>query len=195
MGVTLLNTGMTIWLTGLPSSGKSTLAEALEARLRSLGRRVEVLDGDVVRTHLSQGLGFSREDREANIRRVGFVCEILNRHDVVAIAALVSPFRRVRDEIRGRLQTFVEVYVHCPLETCIQRDVKGLYARALRGEIPAFTGVSDPYEEPLDPEVVVETHRYPVEECVDRILQVLQRVERSVPPPRPVRHDLPSPGA
>ena len=174
---------MTIWLTGLPCSGKSTLAEALEARLRSMGRRVELLDGDVVRTHLSKGLGFSREDRETNIRRVGWVCELLNRHGVVAIAALVSPLRHARDEVRQRVPSFVEVYVRCPLETCVQRDVKGLYASALRGETPAFTGVSDPYEEPLHPEVVVDTHTRTVDECVHQILDAMVSVDRLNPHP------------
>lgn len=180
LGGTLLDNGMTIWLTGLPCSGKSTIAEALAARLQAEGRPVELLDGDVVRTHLSKGLGFSRGDRETNMRRVGFVCELLTRHGVVAIAALVSPYRGVREELRRRIGSFIEVYVDCPLETCVERDVKGMYARALRGEIPAFTGVSDPYEPPLAPDLVVDTLAETVEACVEQIVAAARRAGLTV---------------
>jgi adenylyl-sulfate kinase len=146
--------GFTIWLTGMSGAGKSTITGILERELRGRGLPVEVLDGDVVRTHLTRGLGFSREDRDENVRRVGWVCELLTRHGVVAIAAVISPYRAVRDEIRGRIIRFVEVHVDAPLEVLAERDVKGLYRKAMAGEIDNFTGVSDPYEPPLDPEVV-----------------------------------------
>jgi adenylyl-sulfate kinase len=146
--------GFTIWFTGLSGSGKSTVTAILERELRARGLKVEVLDGDVVRTHLTQGLGFSREDRDTNIRRVGWVCEVLSRNDVVAIAAVISPYRQTRDEVRGRIGRFVEVYMEAPLEVLADRDVKGLYRKAMAGEISNFTGVNDTYEPPLDPEVV-----------------------------------------
>ena len=146
--------GFTIWFTGMSGAGKSTISLILEQELRSRGHKVELLDGDVIRTHLSKGLGFSKEDRDTNIRRIGWVCEVLTRNDVVAIAAAISPYRAVRDELRAQIGRFVEVYVECPIETLADRDVKGLYRKALAGEIKEFTGVSDPYEPPLNPEVV-----------------------------------------
>ena len=145
--------GFTIWFTGLSGSGKSTVTAILERELRGRGLRVEVLDGDVVRTHLTKGLGFNREDRDENIRRVGWVCALLSRNDVVAIAAVISPYRAVRDEVRGMIGRFVEVYMEAPVEVLAERDPKGLYRRAMAGEIANFTGVSDPYEPPLRPEV------------------------------------------
>jgi adenylyl-sulfate kinase len=145
--------GFTIWFTGLSGSGKSTIAHILEGELRERGHKVEVLDGDVVRTHLSKGLGFSKEDRDTNILRIGWVCEVLSRNDVVAIAAAISPYRDIRDQIRANVGRFVEVYVTAPLEVLADRDVKGLYRKAMAGEITNFTGVNDPYEEPLNPEV------------------------------------------
>ncbi|MBI2945371.1 MAG: adenylyl-sulfate kinase [Candidatus Wallbacteria bacterium] len=170
--------GFTLWMTGLPCSGKSTLASALAPRLRELGKNVEVLDGDVVRTHLSKGLGFSREDRDTNIRRIGFVCHLLSRNGVVAIGAAISPYREVRAELRAMIPDFVELYVKAPLEECIRRDVKGMYARALAGELKEFTGISDPYEEPAVPEIVVETGRMGVDESVEHVLAELARRER-----------------
>ena len=146
--------GFTVWFTGLSGAGKSTLARLVEMDLRGRGMKVEVLDGDVVRTHLSKGLGFSKEDRDTNIRRIGWVCEVLSRNNVAAIAAAISPYRAVRDEIRGKIDNFVEVYVECPIETLADRDVKGLYRKAMAGEIKNFTGIDDPYEPPLDAEVV-----------------------------------------
>src|SRR5947207_13966684 len=151
--------GCVVWMTGLPSGGKSTLAEMLEAELVRRGRRVQRLDGDELRLHLSKGLGYSREDRDENVRRVGWVARLLARHGVIAITALISPYRSTRDEIRSGSGDFIEVWVKASLEECIRRDVKGLYKKALAGDIPHFTGVSDPYEPPLHAEVVVETER------------------------------------
>lgn len=149
-----MTTGFTIWFTGLSGSGKSTISAILAQELRDRGLKVEVLDGDVVRTHLSKGLGFSKEDRDTNIRRIGWVCEVLTRNDVVSIAAAISPYRAVREEVREQIGRFVEVYMDCAVETLAERDVKGLYRKALNGEIEHFTGVSDPYEPPRYPEVV-----------------------------------------
>jgi adenylyl-sulfate kinase len=168
--------GFTIWFTGMSGAGKSTISTLLEERLRALGARVEVLDGDVVRTHLSRGLGFSKEDRDENIRRIGFVCELLSRNGVIAIAAAISPYRAVREEVRGRIPNFVEVYVHCPVEVLAQRDVKGLYKRALAGEITQFTGVSDPYEPPVSPEVTVDSSRETPAESLERIWATLEHL-------------------
>lgn len=166
--------GFTVWLTGLSGAGKSTIAKELERRLRERELGVEVLDGDIVRTHLSKGLGFSKEDRDTNIRRIAFVAQLLTRHGVAVITAAISPYRSVRDEARTMIGNFVEVYVSCPLDELVRRDVKGLYAKALRGEIGNFTGVSDPYEEPLHPEVTVATDRESVTESVERILATLE---------------------
>ncbi|HEY7295636.1 MAG TPA: adenylyl-sulfate kinase [Dehalococcoidia bacterium] len=170
--------GFTLWFTGLSGAGKSTLAEYLAPRLRERGVRVEVLDGDEVRTNLSKGLGFSREDRDTNIRRIGFVAKLLARNGVGVITAAISPYREIRDEVRAAVTGdgagFVEVFVRCPLDELVRRDVKGLYAKALRGEIPNFTGVSDPYEEPLNPEVVVDSSTETVEESAARILETLE---------------------
>jgi sulfate adenylyltransferase/3'-phosphoadenosine 5'-phosphosulfate synthase len=162
--------GFTLWFTGLSGAGKSTIANAIAPRLKALGRRVEILDGDEVRTNLSKGLGFSKEDRDTNIRRIGYVAQLLTRNGAVVITAAISPYRAIRDEVRSRIGNFVEVYVKCPLETLVARDVKGLYKKALAGELKEFTGVSDPYEEPLNPEVVVETNRETVEESLNKIL-------------------------
>ncbi len=159
MSASFHHKGFTLWFTGMSGAGKSTVSAILERRLRALGAKVEVLDGDVVRTHLSKGLGFSKEDRDTNIRRIGFVCQLLSRNGVIAIAAAISPYRETRDWVRSQVPHFVEVYAHCPLETLIARDVKGLYKKAIAGEIKEFTGVSDPYEAPLQPEVTIYTDR------------------------------------
>lgn len=168
--------GFTIWFTGLSGAGKTTLANIVEKELRARGKKVEVLDGDVVRTHLSKGLGFSKEDRDTNIRRIGWVCEVLSRNDVVAISAAISPYRAIRDEIRERIGNFVEVFVHVPLEVAIERDVKGLYKKALAGEIKQFTGVSDPYEAPIDPEVVINSAEETPETSATKILAKLEEL-------------------
>ncbi len=169
-----MSNGFTLWFTGMSGAGKSTLAQAVAEELRRRGHRVEVLDGDEVRTNLSKGLGFSKEDRDANIRRIGYVCKLLARNGVIAISAAISPYREVRDEVRRQHERFVEVFVKCPLETLVERDVKGLYKKALAGEIPNFTGVSDPYEEPLSPEVVVESHIESVDESLRKLLARLE---------------------
>ena len=165
--------GYVVWLTGLSGAGKSTIAEALAERLRAAGQRVEVLDGDVVRQHFSKGLGFSREDRLENIRRVAYVAHLLARNGVTVLVALISPYREGRDYARQLIGEFVEVYVRCPIEVLVRRDVKGLYAKALRGEVPNFTGISDPYEEPLSPDDVVETDRESLEESVEKLWSAL----------------------
>lgn len=165
-----MSNGVTIWFTGLSGSGKSTIARILEKRLRDMGRKVEVLDGDVIRTNLSKGLGFSKEDRDINIKRIGFVCQLLTRNDVIAIAAAISPYREVRDYNRSLIGNFVEVYAKCGLDECAKRDVKGLYKKAMAGEIKGFTGVDDPYEEPLHPEVICDTEKETPEESAAKII-------------------------
>jgi adenylylsulfate kinase len=165
--------GFVVWLTGLSGAGKTTIAHALAERLKSAGYKVEILDGDVVRQHFSKGLGFSKEDRIENIKRVAYVAHLLARNGVVVIVALISPYREGRNYARQLIGDFVEVYVKCPLNVLIERDVKGLYAKALRGEIQNFTGISDPYEPPENPEVVVETDKETVDESVDKIWQAL----------------------
>jgi adenylylsulfate kinase len=149
--------GCCLWFTGLSGAGKSTIANIVVDELRARGRRVELLDGDEVREHLSKGLGFSKEDRDTNIRRIGWVASVLARNGVVSVTAAISPYRAVRDEVREWIDHFVEIHVATSLDECEARDVKGLYAKARAGEIPEFTGVSDPYEPPLDPEIRVET--------------------------------------
>ncbi len=165
--------GATIWMTGLSGSGKSTVANLLAKRLRAVGAKVEILDGDVVRTNLSKGLGFSKEDRDINIRRIGFVCNLLSRNGVFAIAAAISPYRGIRDEVRAAAGNFVEVLTDCPLDTLVKRDVKGLYKKALAGEIKNFTGVSDPYEAPEHPEVHLDSSTQTAEESTDMVWEHL----------------------
>jgi adenylyl-sulfate kinase len=169
--------GFALWLTGLSGAGKSTISTHIAARLREGGAKVEVLDGDEVRTHLCKGLGFSREDRDTNVRRLGFVAELLSRNGVIAIVAAISPYRETRDELKRRLPNFVEVFVECPIDVLVQRDVKGLYKRAIAGEIDHFTGISDPYEEPLAADVVVHSGREGIEESVARVWNELERRE------------------
>jgi adenylyl-sulfate kinase len=168
--------GFTVWFTGLSGSGKSTIAELLCEELERRGVRWELLDGDVVRTHLSKGLGFSREDRDTNILRIGWVAERLTYHGVAAVCSAISPYRAIRDEVRKHVGRFVEVFVDCPLEECIRRDRKGLYAKALSGEIPNFTGVSDPYEPPESPEVILDTDRDSPKECLGQLMIELEQL-------------------
>jgi adenylylsulfate kinase len=168
--------GFILWFTGLSGSGKTTITKALEPELKARGCKVEILDGDVVRTNLSKGLGFSQEDRNTNIRRIGFVAHLLSRNGVVAMTAAISPYRAIRDEIRAKEPNFVEVYVTAPLEVCEGRDVKGLYAKARAGEIKGFTGIDDPYEEPVNPEIICYTERESVEQSVKKVLTKLEQL-------------------
>ncbi len=167
--------GFTLWFTGLSGAGKTTLAQFTLDALRARGRRAELLDGDVVRTHLSRGLGFSREDRDANIRRIGFVCQLLSRNGVIAIASAISPYRATRDEVRAMIGDFVEVFVDTPLAECRRRDPKGLYEKALAGELAAFTGVSDPYQPPLAAEITVTTVGQTPAQSANTIIWWLER--------------------
>ena len=169
-----MDQGFTLWFTGLSGSGKSTLANLVANELRERGHRVEILDGDEVRQNLYKGLGFSKEDRDTNIRRIGWVCHLLARNGVIAISAAISPYRSVRDEVRRQHERFFEVFVKCPLDVLVERDVKGLYKKAIAGEIKGFTGVSDPYEEPLKPELVVDSS---VESIDDSLAKLLGRLE------------------
>jgi len=172
------NRGFTVWLTGLSGAGKTTVAQAIVNELKTADVDIELLDGDEVRTNLSKGLGFSKEDRDINIRRIGYVSRLLSRNGVGVIASAISPYREVRDEVRQSITSdgseFIEVYVQCPIEVLVERDVKGLYKKALAGEIREFTGVSDPYEEPLNPEVIVKTDRESIEESANRIIAELE---------------------
>ena len=170
------NKGFTLWFTGLPCSGKSTIAALLAPELERRGHGVEVLDGDVVRTHLCKGLGFSREDRDENIRRIGFVAKLVSRHGAIVITAAISPYRSIRDEVRASMENFVEVYVNTPLEVCIRRDVKGMYKKALAGELKHFTGIDDPYEPPLNPELVIQTDKETPSASSGRILAGLEQM-------------------
>lgn len=166
--------GVTIWLTGLSGAGKSTIATALEATLRQRGCQLEVLDGDIVRTNLTKGLGFSKADRDENIRRIGFVSHLLTRNGVIVLVSAISPYREARDTVRDRIGDFVEVFVDAPLAVCEDRDVKGLYKKARAGEIKQFTGIDDPYEAPLSPEVHCRTDQQTVEESVAEIVAKLE---------------------
>src|SRR3954468_1156876 len=167
--------GFTLWFTGLSGAGKSTLSQAVADELRVRGHHVERLDGDEIRQRLSHGLGFSKADRDENVRRIGFVARLLSRNGAVAIAAAISPYRDLRDEVRREHDApFVEIFVDCPLDTLIKRDPKGLYAKALKGEIQNFSGISDPYEQPLSPEITVHTDREAIEASRDTILKWLE---------------------
>ncbi len=168
------NKGFILWLTGLSGSGKSTLAEGLEIELKEHGLSVEVLDGDIVRKHLSKGLSFSREDRDTNVRRIGFVADLLSRNGTAVIVSLISPYRDVRDELKKTTTNFIEVHVSAPLEVCEARDVKGLYAMARAGEIKSFTGIDDPYEAPINPDIVCYTARETIEGSISKITAFLQ---------------------
>jgi adenylylsulfate kinase len=168
--------GVTIWLTGLPSAGKTTLARLVGNKLRERGiTGLEILDGDVVRLNLCKDLGFSQEDRMTNIRRIAFVAQLLTRHGVIVIVAAISPYRESRDLARQEIKDFVEVFVKCPIEVLVERDVKGLYKKALAGNLPHFTGVSDPYEEPLHPEILIESDKEGPESSAAKILGFLEK--------------------
>ena len=166
--------GFILWFTGLSGSGKTTISKALALELKERDCKVEILDGDVIRTNLSKGLGFSKEDRDTNILRIGFVANLLSRNGVVAITAAISPYRAIRDEVRAIEPNFVEIYVKASLEVCESRDVKGLYAKARAGEIKGFTGIDDPYEEPLNPEIICDTDRESVADSVKTVLSKLE---------------------
>ncbi|WP_347239958.1 adenylyl-sulfate kinase [Oscillatoria sp. FACHB-1406] len=168
--------GVTLWFTGLSGAGKTTISEAVSEKLRSQGYKFEVLDGDIVRQNLTKGLGFSKEDRDENIRRIGFVAHLLTRNDVIVIVSAISPYREIRDEVRGRIGDFVEVFVNAPLEVCESRDVKGLYKRARAGEIKGFTGIDDPYEPPLNPEIECRTDKEELEESVAKVFDKLKEL-------------------
>ncbi len=165
--------GLTVWFTGLSSAGKTTLSNAVSAQLKMLGCRVEQLDGDIIRRHLSLGLGYDRRDREENLRRIGFVAEMLSRHQVIVLVSAISPYRMIRAEMREKCRPFIEVYVDAPLEVCEKRDLKGIYKRAREGELSHVTGIDDPYEPPLSPEVTCRTDRETVEESAVRVLEVI----------------------
>jgi len=162
--------GLTVWFTGLSSAGKTTISQSVYESLDARGHRVEWLDGDRVRQRLSKGLGFSKKDRDENIRRIGFIAELLTRHGVIVLVSAISPYRALRDEMRRRIDSFIEVYVDAPLEICEKRDVKGIYKRARAGEIDRVTGLDDPYEPPVMPDVVCRTDRETVPESAARVL-------------------------
>jgi adenylylsulfate kinase len=166
--------GVTVWFTGLSGAGKTTISKAVEQELRSQGYLVEVLDGDIVRQNLTKGLGFSKEDRDENIRRIGFVAHLLTRNGVIVLVSAISPYREIRQEVKAKIGDFIQVFVNAPLEVCEQRDVKGLYKKARAGEIKHFTGIDDPYETPSDPDVECHTDIETEAESVAKVLQKLQ---------------------
>jgi adenylylsulfate kinase len=174
--------GFTLWFTGLSGAGKTTIAEIVEKELRGRFGKIEVLDGDIVRTNLSKGLGFSREDRDTNVLRIGFVADLLTRNGVGVIVSAISPFKEVRDQVRRNVgEDFIEVFVDAPLEVCAERDVKGLYKKALAGEIPQFTGVSDPYEPPAAPELHIRTNEEEPHESARRVVAKLEELGYLLP--------------
>lgn len=168
--------GVTVWFTGLSGAGKTTICQAVVQELQSQGYKFEVLDGDVVRENLTKGLGFSKEDRDENIRRIGFVAQLLTRNGVIVLVSAISPYRAIREEVKQKIGDFVEVYVSAPLEVCESRDVKGLYKRARAGEIKQFTGIDDPYEPPLNPEVDCKTHEETLEQSVKKVMDYLEQM-------------------
>ncbi|MCC5634941.1 adenylyl-sulfate kinase [Nostoc sp. CHAB 5844] len=170
--------GVILWLTGLSGAGKTTIAQQLENHLREQGYLVELLDGDAIRQNLSQGLSFTKEDRDINVRRVGYVANLLSRNGVIVIASLISPYRAVRDQLRHSTKNFVEIYVNAPIEVCEARDVKGLYAKARNGQIKYFTGIDDPYEEPLNPQITCYTDKETIDESVVKILHWLEKANQ-----------------
>jgi adenylylsulfate kinase len=173
-----MNGGFCLWLTGLSASGKTTIARLMENSLLARGLKVQVLDGDVIRTNLSEGLGFTRTDREINLLRIAFVAGLLVRHGIVVVVSAITPYQSVREEVRRKIGAFIEVYLNCPLEICIQRDPKGLYRKALAGQIQNFTGIDDPYETPERPEIELKTHEESPERCLDQILTILEALKK-----------------
>jgi len=171
-----INSGFVLWFTGLSGAGKTTISQGVEFQLKTRGFPVEVLDGDVVRTHLSKGLGFSKEDRDINIRRIGFVASLLSRNQVIVIVSAISPYQETRSQVRQMTENFVEVYVKASLDACEKRDVKGLYAKARSGEIKQFTGINDPYEEPVNPEIICNTDQETIEESVIKVISYLWEI-------------------
>jgi adenylyl-sulfate kinase len=165
--------GLTVWLTGLSSAGKSTISQVVYEKLWVIGHKVELLDGDVVRRHLSRGLGFSKEDRDENVRRIAFVAELLTRNGVIVLVSAISPYRAIRDEVRQRIGQFLEVYVNAPLDICERRDLKGIYRRARAGEMHGVTGLDDPYEPPLSAEIECRTDRETPAESSSRVLHAI----------------------
>jgi len=178
--MTVAHPGLTVWFTGLSGSGKSTLSLAVNDQLAASGYRVQLLDGDEVRLFLSKGLGFSKEDRDENIRRIGYVAELLTRNGVITLVSAISPYRSAREAVRGRIPNFLEVYVNAPIEECERRDVKGLYKRARAGEIKTFTGISDPYEAPLTPDLECRTDLESVPESIQRVIDAVLLRMKSV---------------
>ena len=168
--------GFVLWFTGLPCSGKTTVADAVAEKLKRMNMKVERLDGDIVRQGLTRDLGFSKEDRGKNIERVTFVAKLLSRNGVATLVSFVSPYREKRKHARKETTNFIEVFVKCPVEACKKRDVKGMYAKALRGEIKDFTGVDDPYEDPLNPEIAIETDKETVEESAEKVIGKLKNL-------------------
>lgn len=168
--------GVTIWFTGLPCSGKSSIADAVAEKLRQRGLKAERLDADIIRKHLWRELGFSKEDRDENIRRATFLSKLLTRNGIIVLTSFVSPYTDLRNYARREIGDFVEIYVKCPVEVCIQRDTRGMYKKALAGEIQNFTGISDPYEEPLNPEVLIESHKESLEESMSKVMAKIREL-------------------
>lgn len=168
--------GFTLWFTGLPCSGKSTIANLVAEELRQRGLKAERLDADIIRKHLWKELGYSKEDRDENIRRVTFLAKLLTKNGIVVLTSFISPYRELRDYARREIGNFVEIYVRCPVEVCIQRDARGMYKKALAGEIPNFTGISDPYEEPLNPELVIDSDKEALEESVSKVMTKIREL-------------------
>ncbi len=168
--------GFTVWFTGLPCCGKTTIADQIAVSLKKQGYKVERLDGDIVRKDLTSDLGFSKKDRDENIKRVTFVAKLLTRNGVVVLATFVSPYKKMRDHARKEIGSFVEIYVRCPVDICMKRDVKGMYKKALAGELKGFTGVDDPYEEPGHPELIIDTDKETIAESVEKVLKILQKL-------------------
>ena len=172
----MVQKGFTLWFTGLPCSGKSTIADTVAEELRQMGLKAERLDADIIRKHLWKELGYSKEDRDENIRRAAFLAKLLTKNGIAVLTSFISPYREHRDYARTEIGDFVEIYVKCPVEVCIQRDTRGMYKKALAGEIQNFTGVSDPYEEPLNPEVLIESDKEPLAESVSKVIAKIKEL-------------------